>query len=95
MVTSTNDKSILHRLKKITFEKFLGNAGKKSSDRVEGKGYIVVPGTDGRLIEIPCWYCIHQPCPCQFWDLVNSFNNDLNCLKLTPFILTTALERVT
>jgi hypothetical protein len=31
MVTSTNDKSILHRLKKITFEKFLGDAGKKSS----------------------------------------------------------------
>ena len=47
MVTSTNDKSILHRLKKITFEKFLGDAGKKSSYRVEGKGYIVVPGTDG------------------------------------------------
>ena len=56
MVTSTNDKSILHRLKKITFEKFLGDAGKKSSYRVEGKKYIVVPGTDGRLVEIPCWY---------------------------------------
>ena len=38
MVNSTNDKSILHCLKKITFEKVLGDAGKKSSYRVEGKG---------------------------------------------------------
>ena len=53
MVTSTNDKIILHRLKKISFEKFLGDAGKKSSHRVEGKGFILVPGTDGRLVEIP------------------------------------------
>ena len=60
-MTSINNRIIIHHLKKIEYEQYLGDSGRKSSYRVEGRGFIMVPGTDGRPVELPCWYTPSLP----------------------------------
>ena len=60
-VTTANHKFLLHNYEKISFHKFLRDAGKRITYKVEGKGYLFVPRGDGSYMSIQCWYTPSMP----------------------------------
>ena len=60
-VTTTNHRFLLHDFEKISFQKYLRDAGKRITYKVEGKGFLFVPRGDGSYIKIPCWYTPSMP----------------------------------
>ena len=60
-VTTTNHKFLLHNYEKISFYKVFQDAGKKSTYKVKGKGYLFLSREDVSYISVPCWYTPSMP----------------------------------
>jgi hypothetical protein len=54
--TTTNHQWLLHKYKKINFEKYLFDAGKKMAHKVIGKGYTKISNGDGIYSGIHSWH---------------------------------------
>eukprot|EP00957_Ditylum_brightwellii_P193661 14747589-Ditylum_brightwellii.AAC.1 len=60
-VTTSHHQWLLHKYKKIKFEKYLFDAGKKMAHQVVSEGHMRIPNSDGTYSGIHTWHTPTMP----------------------------------